>query len=106
MVISCHRNAHWASSRRKDAAVIRAGLKDEDRTVEEERLFLAEGLLTYDQFAPRAADLLARSAVVRKRFGRAHPLILVDEFQDTDEDQWRLILTLSEDSDVIALGRY
>ena len=88
----------------QDAAVIRAGLRDEDWTVEEERLFLAEGLLTYDQFAPRAADLLARSAVVRKRFGRAHPLILVDEFQDTDEDQWRLIRTLSEDSDVIALG--
>ena len=104
-------HGYLLSSKRKlgivaaqDAAVIRAGLKDEDWTVEEERLFLAEGLLTYDQFAPRAADLLARSAVVRKRFGRAHPLILVDEFQDTDEDQWRLILTLSEDSDVIALG--
>ena len=104
-------HGYLLSSKRKlgiiaaqDAAVIRAGLKDEDWTVEEERLFLAEGLLTYDQFAPRAADLLARSAIVRKRFGRAHPLILVDEFQDTDEDQWRLIRTLSEDSDVIALG--
>ena len=104
-------HGYLLSSKRKlsivaaqDAAVIRAGLKDKDWTVEEERLFLAEGLLTYDQFAPRAADLLARSAVVRKRFGRAHPLILVDEFQDTDEDQWRLIRTLSEDSDVIALG--
>ena len=73
-------------------------------TVEEERLFLADGRLTYDQFAPRAADLLERSAVVRKRFSHAHPLILVDEFQDTDDDQWRLIRTLSQDSEVIALG--
>ena len=87
-------HGYLLSSKRKlgivaaqDAAIIRAGLKDEDWTVEEERLFLAEGLLTYDQFAPRAADLLARSVAVRKRFGRAHPLIFVDEFQDTDEDQ-------------------
>ena len=88
----------------QDAAVIRAGLEDEEWVVEEERLFLADGRLTYDQFAPRAADLLERSAVIRTRFCRAHPLILVDEFQDTDEDQWRLIRTLSQDSKVIALG--
>ncbi len=104
-------HGYLLSSKRKlkivaaqDAAFIRAGWNDEDWTVEEGRLFVAEGLLTYDQFAPRAADLLARSTVVRKRFGRAHPLILVDEFQDTDEDQWRLIRALSEDSDIIALG--
>lgn len=88
----------------QDAAVIRAGLKDEEWAAEEERLFLTDGRLTYDQFAPRAADLLERSGVIRRRFGRAYPLVLVDEFQDTDEDQWRLIRTLSQDSEVIALG--
>ena len=88
----------------QDAAVIRAGLEDEEWDAEEERLFLVDGRLTYDQFAPRAADLVERSAVIRKRFGYAYPLILVDEFQDTDEDQWRLIRTLSQESEVIALG--
>ena len=88
----------------QDTAVIRAGLEDEAWNAEEERLFAADGRLTYDQFAPRAADLLERSAVIRKRFGHAHPLILVDEFQDTDEDQWQLIKTLSQVSEVIALG--
>ena len=88
----------------QDAAVIRAGLEDEEWDAEEGRLFLADGRLTYDQFAPRAADLLGRSTVIRERFGHAHPLILVDEFQDTDEDQWRLIRTLSQVSEVIALG--
>ena len=88
----------------QDAALIRAGLEDEDWSAEEERLFLAGGRLTYDQFAPRAADLLEQSVVIRKRFGQAHPLILVDEFQDTDEDQWRMIQTLSEDSEIVALG--
>ena len=88
----------------QDAAVIRAGLEDEEWSAEEERMFLAFGRLTYDQFALRAADLLERSTAIRKRFCHAYPLILVDEFQDTDEDQWRLIRMLSYDSDVIALG--
>ena len=87
-----------------DAAVLRAGLEDANWNAEEERLFVADGRVTYDQFAPRAADLLERSTVVRKCFGNAHPLILVDEFQDTDEEQWRLIRALSADSEIIALG--
>ena len=88
----------------QDTAVLQAGLNQEEWTAEERRLFLEDGRLTYDQFARCAADLLERSDVVRRCFGYAHPLILVDEFQDTDEDQWRLIRTLSVDSEVIALG--
>ena len=87
-----------------DTAVLRAGLEDADWSQEEVRLFMEDGRVTYDQFAPRAAELLERSVVVRECFGRAHPLILVDEFQDTDEEQWRLIRTLSVESEVIALG--
>ena len=104
-------HGYLLSSRRKltvigahDAAVLSAGLQDEDWSKEEERLFMEDGRVTYDQFAPRAADLLERSAVVRKCFSHAHPLILVDEFQDTDEEQWRLIRTFSDDSEIIALG--
>ena len=87
-----------------DAAVFRAGLEDADWSVEEERLFEEDGRVTYDQCAPRAADLLERSGVVRKCFSHAHPLILVDEFQDTDDEQWRLIRALSDDSEIVALG--
>ena len=89
---------------RHDTAVLRAGLEDTDWRQEEERLFVVDGRVTYDQFAPRAADLLERSTVVRKCFNHAHPLILVDEFQDTDDEQWRLIRALSDDSEIIALG--
>ena len=87
-----------------DAAVLRAGLQDANWNREEVRLFVEDGRVTYDQFAPRAADLLERSGVVRNCFSRAHPLLLVDEFQDTDEEQWRLIRSLSDDSEIIALG--
>jgi DNA helicase-2/ATP-dependent DNA helicase PcrA len=88
----------------QDAAIMQAGMKEEDWSEEEKRLFEQEGRATYDQFAPRAAELLERSSVARKCFSTAHPLILVDEFQDTDEDQWRLVQALSEHSDIIALG--
>ncbi len=88
----------------QDTAVIRAGMRDEEWEAEEKRLFLQDGRATYDQFAPRAADILERSDVVRECFSRAHPLILVDEFQDTDEEQWRLIQKLSQGSEIIALG--
>ena len=87
-----------------DAAVLQAGLGELEWDDEQGRLFSEEGRLTYDQFAPRAADLLEQSAVVRACFCNAYPLILVDEFQDTDEDQWRLIRTLSEESEIVALG--
>ena len=87
-----------------DAAVLRAGLEDADWSREEERLFVEDGRVTYDQFAPRAADLLEQSGVVRTCFSHAHPLILVDEFQDTDEEQWRLIRALADDSEIVALG--
>ena len=88
----------------QDAAVMRAGLVDDVCAAQEERLFLADGRLTYDQFAPQAAALLERSTVVRELFSYAHPVIIVDEFQDTDNSQWRFIRTLSQDSEIIALG--
>ena len=88
----------------QDAVVLRAGLEDEEWATEEDRLFVEDGRVTYDQFARRAADLLEQSEVVRGCFSYAHPLVLVDEFQDTDEDQWRLIRAMSENSDIVALG--
>lgn len=88
----------------QDAAVRRAGLSKEDWFAEQNRLYVEEGLVTYDQFAPRAAELLKRSSVVRTCFCAAYPLILVDEFQDTDEDQWALVQMLSEFSEIVALG--
>lgn len=88
----------------QDAAVMRAGLEDDEWLAEECRLFHEDGRVTYEQFAPRAADILERSAVVRNCFCSAHPLILVDEFQDTDNEQWRLIRALSKNSEITALG--
>ena len=88
----------------QDAAVRAAGLSNGDWRAEQDRLYVEEGLVTYDQFAPRAAELLRRSAAARECYCAAYPLILVDEFQDTDADQWALVQSLSKRSEIIGLG--
>tara|TARA_B100000965_G_scaffold406790_1_gene448692 strand:+ start:83686 stop:85431 length:1746 start_codon:yes stop_codon:yes gene_type:complete len=88
----------------QDAAVRSAGLDGNAWKVEQDRLYEEEGLVTYDQFAPRTSEILCRSEAARSCFVAAHPLILVDEFQDTDEDQWAMIRELAKGSDIIALG--
>ncbi len=88
----------------QDAAVREAGLKKDLWLAEQARMYIEDGLVTYDQFAPRAAEILNRSDAAKSCFNAAYPLILVDEFQDTDEAQWTLIRVLSSGSSVIALG--
>lgn len=87
-----------------DAEVLRVGMDKPAWNIEQNRLFEKCGRVTYDQFAPRTAELLEKSSFLRDLYSCAYPLILVDEFQDTDEDQWRLVRLLSEGSDIIALG--
>lgn len=88
----------------QDAAVREAGLKKDLWLAEQMRMYIEDGLVTYDQFAPRSAEILNRSDAAKSCFNAAYPLILVDEFQDTDEAQWALIRALDSGSSVIALG--
>ncbi len=88
----------------QDVAVRKAGLNKDLWLIEQERMYIEDGLVTYDQFAPRAAEILNRSNTAKSCFNAAYPVILVDEFQDTDEAQWALIRSLSSGSSVIALG--
>lgn len=88
----------------QDAAVREAGLEKDSWLAEQKRIYFEGGLVTYDQFAPRAAEILNRSGAAKACFNAAHPLILVDEFQDTDEAQWTLISSLSAGSNIVALG--
>ena len=88
----------------QDAAVREAGLNKDLWLAEQKRIYVEDGLVTYDQFAPRAVEILSRSVAAKACFNAAHPLIFVDEFQDTDEAQWALIKSLSTGSDIVALG--
>ncbi len=71
---------------------------------EKDRLFTEEGRLHFDLFAKLSATLLAGSQKLRHIYSDAYPLIILDEFQDTDADQWSLIKELGRESRLIALG--
>ena len=77
---------------------------DEDKLSEKMRLFNEEGRLDFDLFARLAAELLNRSTRLRQLVSRIYPVIILDEFQDTDSNEWELIKALGTDSRLIALA--
>ncbi|HMQ66803.1 MAG TPA: UvrD-helicase domain-containing protein, partial [Arachnia sp.] len=59
-----------------------------------ERRKLAEGICTFDDITTRLRRALSNPGVrdlVRARLRERFPVVLVDEFQDTDPDQWEII---------------
>lgn len=71
---------------------------------ERERLFREDGRIAFDLFAPNAAELLQRSEHVRRLIAQRHPLIIVDEAQDTNEHAWRCIELLAPTTQVVCLA--
>ena len=71
---------------------------------ERERLFREEGRIAFELFAPNAAELLQRSGHVRRLVAQHHPLIIVDEAQDTDVHAWRCIELLAPLAQIICLA--
>lgn len=62
------------------------------------------GIYVFDQLAATAATLLERSRALRLLYSDRYPVLIVDEFQDTNIDQWRAIKALSENSTIICLA--
>ncbi|MER7195592.1 UvrD-helicase domain-containing protein [Streptomyces flaveolus] len=63
-----------------------------------------EGTYVFDLLASTASSLLEGSAAVRDLYSNIYPLVIVDEFQDTNIDQWRVVKALSAASTVICLA--
>ena len=62
---------------------------------EESRRMLGEdGIVCFDQFAPATAALFGRSKHLRDWMGRLYPLVIFDEFQDSDDEQWLFVQEL------------
>jgi DNA helicase-2/ATP-dependent DNA helicase PcrA len=76
----------------------------QDREAEKERLFEDEGLLHFDLFAKNCLKLLAHSKALSKIISDAYPIIILDEFQDTNADEWFLMEHLGRKSTLIALA--
>jgi len=71
---------------------------------ERERLFREDGQIAFELFAKNAAALLHRSGHVRRLVAQRHPLIIVDEAQDTDANAWRCIELLAPLAQIVCLA--
>jgi len=77
---------------------------DGDWNIERQRQAAELGLYCFDLFAAGTANLLERCAALRTLIADQFPLIIVDEFQDTDDNQWRIVHALAELTDVFCLA--
>lgn len=69
-----------------------------------EEMFWRDGRIAFDLFARNAEALLTRSQHVRRLITQRHPLIIVDEAQDTDAHAWQCIALLSETAQIVCLA--
>ncbi|MCH5573218.1 UvrD-helicase domain-containing protein [Pseudomonas syringae] len=84
-----------------------AHLTDIDKTqreAEKRRLFEQEGRLHFDLFASLVSELFSRSDRLGAIFSDTYPIIIFDEFQDTNSDEWALVKQLGIRSRLIALA--
>ena len=85
-------------------AVQMAYVNKKNRKSECEKIFRNNGLLVFDLFAPLTKELLSKSKRLRDIISRSYPIIIVDEFQDTNIKEWEIIKLLGGKSRIIALA--
>ncbi|TEB06299.1 UvrD-helicase domain-containing protein [Pelotomaculum propionicicum] len=85
-----------------------ARLAEYDKAVDKEReinrLFEEEGLVHFDLFASMCAKLLSKSNSLSTIISETYPTIILDEFQDTNADEWAFITQLGKKSNLIVLA--
>lgn len=89
-----------------DERAMRNGARDDDPVwdAERERLFLEDGRIAFDLFAPKALALLQGSTAHRKLIADRYPLVIVDEAQDTGTEQWACMAALAGLTQLVCLA--
>lgn len=81
-----------------------AHIAKSDHHTEKLRLFRDEGLLHFDLFAQLTAELFSRSRRLASIYISTYPLLVVDEFQDTNAEEWAMVRELAAGCRIIALA--
>jgi DNA helicase II / ATP-dependent DNA helicase PcrA len=101
IALSAVRSGYKAASKLTDEEKAeKRAREDAERT----RLATDEGKVCFDLFADRVAMLLHGSNKVRSLISTMYPYTILDEFQDTSADQWRVVQALGANSTLIALA--
>ena len=78
--------------------------KEKMENQERDRLLYEDALVGFDFFAEGVFKLLHKSQKIRKLIATKYPVIIFDEFQDTNEGQWFAVKNLGTASKMIALA--
>ncbi|MDY0938313.1 UvrD-helicase domain-containing protein [Pseudomonas viridiflava] len=76
----------------------------DDWQAEREKLFRQDGKVAFDLFAPSTVQLLESSSYILTSIARRHPLIIVDEAQDTGDIAWRCMELLAKHTQMVCLA--
>lgn len=87
-----------------EASIRLSSVSPEKLHEEKCEIFRKEGLVHFDIFAQLCNELLTASQSLRKIYSSIYPVIILDEFQDTNSDEWKLIETMGIESTLIALA--
>ena len=101
IALSDIRNAHGADNKLNET---QKQVKRAAETAERYRLATAGGRICFDLFAPYVGDLLHGSETLRRLMATMYPVIILDEFQDTNPEQWRVVQALGAFCRLIVLA--
>ena len=101
IALSDTRSGYAAESKLTDVQKAEKKVAEETERL---RLASADGRICFDLFAPYAGDILHGSARIRTLLAAMCPVIIFDEFQDTNAEQWRVVQAIGECSTLLALA--
>ena len=78
--------------------------KSEREKKERRRLAREDGRICFDLFGELAGKLLCGSEKIRRLVSSVFPVVMLDEFQDTNKEQWAAVKQMGEGSRLIALA--
>jgi DNA helicase II / ATP-dependent DNA helicase PcrA len=88
----------------RNLTVEQKAAKADVERAERTRLATAEGRVCFDLFAPCVGAILHGSERIRKLLAIMYPVIILDEFQDTNAEQWRVVQALGEFCTLVTLA--
>ncbi len=99
--LSAIRSSYAADAKLTEAQIQqRADEENEKRA----RLAQEEGQICFDLFAPYVGDILHASDRIRQLVATMYPTIILDEFQDTSAEQWRVVQALGQKCTLVSLA--
>lgn len=80
------------------------GIEEDEAKSRLNNLFYEKGLIHFDLFAQLCTQLLTQSCAIKNIVSKMYPTIILDEFQDTNPDEWELIKLFGARCCLIALA--